>query len=219
MSKKTKSILSAMIVVWVLFVVLFGVGMGVAFDTLNIGTRTYETSDSVRIFSDGVESVGNIDFILNFNLVEKSAITYRVETEDSSATCFMSAIWDDDIFIILGDRREFAGLEELELMTEEYKEMTPAEKREFLSNHAYGKISGYEVRIENTQILKQLLIQEVDDEDLLNTLNNIGSPIRFYSQYYIDKLVFFFSIDLVLLISGIVLTVVFVKKVKSEKTA
>ena len=217
--KKFLSKLPTMIVLIVLSVSMLALTMFVALRPVDYGDK-YKSTLKTNVYSNGFEYIGQVNVSFQFEQDDVLSIDYRTETSDS-ATLNLRIIRNGKNFVILGTEYEVSSAEKNSI-EEMLNTADKAAKDSFYSTHAYGRVSGYSLRLENNSLLHKILISAVEndpDTDLYNTLNvsNINNVLDlwYFNSNYVPRVIINALVDIVLIIFSTISTILFIKRKKA----
>lgn len=217
--KKSLSKLPALIVFSILSLIMLITVLVYGIKPVNYGDK-YKATVTTNKFSNDLEYVGDISFSLSFKEDDILSVGYDLHTYEDTYNGDYRIMRDGNQFIILGNAND-VSLDEKNEIEEAFK--NAEDKSQYYETYAYGRVTGYSLRIENKHLLRSAILESTssndDDLDVYNTLNASSRtfPIWYFNTDFVVRIValsIVFIIFVAFTISSITLFVLDKKKNK-----
>lgn len=217
--KKSLSKLPALIVFSILSLIMLITVLVYGIKPINYGDK-YKATVTTNKFSNDLEYVGDISFSLSFKEGDILSLGYDLHTYEDIYNTDYRIMRDGNQFIILGNAND-VSLDEKNEIEEAFK--NAEDKSQYYKTYAYGRVTGYSLRIENKHLLRSAILESTssndDDLDVYNTLNVSSRtfPIWYFNTDFVVRIValsIVFIIFVAFTISSITLFVLDKKKNK-----
>ena len=216
--KKSLSKLPALIVFSILSLIMLITVLVYGIKPVNYGDK-YKATVTTNKFSNDLEYVGDISFSLSFKEDDILSVGYDLHTYEDIYNTDYRIMRDGNQFIILGNAND-VSLDEKNEIEEAFK--NAEDKSQYYETYAYGRVTGYSLRIENKHLLRSAILESTsndDDLDIYNTLNASSRtfPIWYFNTEFVVRIValsIVFTIFVAFTISSITLFVLDKKKNK-----
>ena len=215
--KKSLSKLPALIVFSILSLIMLITVLVYGIKPVNYGDK-YKATVTTNKFSNDLEYVGDISFSLSFKEDDILSVGYDLHTYEDTYNGDYRIMRDGNQFIILGNAND-VSLDEKNEIEEAFK--NAEDKSQYYETYAYGRVTGYSLRIENKHLLRSAILESTssndDDLDVYNTLNASSRtfPIWYFNTDFVVRIValsIVFIIFVAFTISSITLFVLDKKK-------
>ena len=218
--KKSLSKLPALIVFSILSLIMLITVLVYGIKPVNYGDK-YKATVTTNKFSNDLEYVGDISFSLSFKEDDILSVGYDLHTYEDTYNGDYRIMRDGNQFIILGNAYD-VSLDEKNEIEEAFKNADNNEKSQFYETYAYGRVTGYSIRIYNDHLLRSAILESTSDDkdlDVYNTLNASSRtfPIWYFNTDFVVRIValsIVFIIFVAFTISSITLFVIDKKKNK-----
>lgn len=216
--KKSLSKLPALIVFSILSLIMLITVLVYGIKPVNYGDK-YKATVTTNKFSNDLEYVGDISFSLSFKEDDILSVGYDLHTYEDTYNGDYRIMRDGNQFIILGNAND-VSLDEKNEIEEAFK--NAEDKSQYYKTYAYGRVTGYSLRIENEHLLRSAILESTsndEDLDIYNTLNASSRtfPIWYFNTEFVVRIValsIVFTIFVAFTISSITLFVLDKKKNK-----
>lgn len=216
--KKSLSKLPALIVFSILSLIMLITVLVYGIKPVNYGDK-YKATVTTNKFSNDLEYVGDISFSLSFKEDDILSVGYDLHTYEDTYNGDYRIMRDGNQFIILGNAND-VSLDEKNEIEEAFK--NAEDKSQYYKTYAYGRVTGYSLRIENEHLLRSAILESTsndEDLDIYNTLNASSRtfPIWYFNTDFVVRIValsIVFIIFVAFTISSITLFVLDKKKNK-----
>ena len=216
--KKSLSKLPALIVFSILSLIMLITVLVYGIKPVNYGDK-YKATVTTNKFSNDLEYVGDISFSLSFKEDDILSVGYDLHTYEDTYNGDYRIMRDGNQFIILGNAND-VSLDEKNEIEEAFK--NAEDKSQYYKTYAYGRVTGYSLRIENEHLLRSAILESTsndEDLDIYNTLNASSRtlPIWYFNTEFVVRIValsIVFIIFVAFTISSITLFVLDKKKNK-----
>lgn len=216
--KKSLSKLPALIVFSILSLIMLITVLVYGIKPVNYGDK-YKATVTTNKFSNDLEYVGDISFSLSFKEGDILSLGYDLHTYEDIYNTDYRIMRDGNQFIILGNAND-VSLDEKNEIEEAFK--NAEDKSQYYKTYAYGRVTGYSLRIENKHLLRSAILESTsndEDLDIYNTLNASSRtfPIWYFNTDFVVRIValsIVFIIFVAFTISSITLFVLDKKKNK-----
>ena len=216
--KKSLSKLPALIVFSILSLIMLITVLVYGIKPVNYGDK-YKATVTTNKFSNDLEYVGDISFSLSFKEDDILSVGYDLHTYEDIYNTDYRIMRDGNQFIILGNAND-VSLDEKNEIEEAFK--NAEDKSQYYKTYAYGRVTGYSLRIENEHLLRSAILESTsndEDLDIYNTLNASSRtfPIWYFNTDFVVRIValsIVFIIFVAFTISSITLFVLDKKKNK-----
>lgn len=216
--KKSLSKLPALIVFSILSLIMLITVLVYGIKPVNYGDK-YKATVTTNKFSNDLEYVGDISFSLSFKEDDILSVGYDLHTYEDTYNGDYRIMRDGNQFIILGNAND-VSLDEKNEIEEAFK--NAEDKNQYYETYAYGRVTGYSLRIENEHLLRSAILESTsndEDLDIYNTLNASSRtfPIWYFNTDFVVRIValsIVFIIFVAFTISSITLFVIDKKKNK-----
>ena len=216
--KKTLSKLPALIVFSILWLIMLLTVVVYGIKPVNYGDK-YKATVTTNKFSNNLEYVGDISFTFSFQKGDTLSIRCDLNTYEDFSYNNYRIMRDGNQFIILGTTYD-VSLDEKNEIEEAFN--NAEDKSQFYETYAYGRVTGYSIRIYNDHLLRSAILESTSDDkdlDVYNTLNASSRtfPIWYFNTEFVVRIValsIVFTIFVAFTISSITLFVLDKKKNK-----
>ena len=216
--KKSLSKLPALIVFSILSLIMLITVLVYGIKPINYGDK-YKATVTTNKFSNNLEYVGDISFTFSFQKDDTLSIRCDLNTYEDFYYNEYRIMRDGNQFIILGTAYD-VSLDEKNEIEEAFK--NAEDKSQYYKTYAYGRVTGYSIRIYNDHLLRSAILESTsndDDLDVYNTLNASSRtfPIWYFNTEFVVRIValsIVFTIFVAFTISSITLFVLDKKKNK-----
>lgn len=217
--KKSLSKLPALIVFSILSLIMLITVLVYGIKPVNYGDK-YKATVTTNKFSNDLEYVGDISFTFSLK-GDTLSIRCDLNTYEDFYYSEYRIMRDGNQFIILGTTYD-VSLDEKNEIEEAFNNADNNEKSQFYETYAYGRVTGYSIRIYNDHLLRSAILESTSDDkdlDVYNTLNASSRtfPIWYFNTEFVVRIValsIVFTIFVAFTISSITLFVLDKKKNK-----
>ena len=218
--KKSLSKLPALIVFSILSLIMLITVLVYGIKPINYGDK-YKATVTTNKFSNDLEYVGDISFTFSFQKDDTLSIRCDLNTYEDFYYNDYRIMRDGNQFIILGTTYD-VSLDEKNEIEEAFNNADNNEKSQFYETYAYGRVTGYSIRIYNDHLLRSAILESTSDDDDLDVYNTLNAssrtfPIWYFNTEFVVRIValsIVFTIFVAFTISSITLFVLDKKKNK-----
>lgn len=215
--KKSLSKLPALIVFSILSLIMLITVLVYGIKPVNYGDK-YKATVTTNKFSNDLEYVGDISFTFSLK-GDTLSIRCDLNTYEDFYYSEYRIMRDGNQFIILGTAYD-VSLDEKNEIEEAFN--NAEDKSQYYKTYAYGRVTGYSIRLYNNHLLRSAILESTSDDkdlDVYNTLNASSRtfPIWYFNTEFVVRIValsIVFTIFVAFTISSITLFVLDKKKNK-----
>lgn len=215
--KKSLSKLPALIVFSILSLIMLVTVLVYGIKPVNYGDK-YKATVTTNKFSNDLEYVGDISFTFSLK-GDTLSIRCDLNTYEDFYYSEYRIMRDGNQFIILGTTYD-VSLDEKNEIEEAFN--NAEDKSQYYKTYAYGRVTGYSIRLYNNHLLRSAILESTSDDDDLDVYNTLNAssrtfPIWYFNTEFVVRIValsIVFTIFVAFTISSITLFVLDKKKNK-----